>query len=109
MNASISRRTFLSQTGAIVAAGTIGFPSILIPKRNRKLGVALVGLGAYSSGQLAPGLQSTEHCELRGIVTGSPEKIPEWQEQYGIRDANVYNYENMHQVANNDDIDIIYV
>ncbi|TVR14476.1 MAG: gfo/Idh/MocA family oxidoreductase [Balneolaceae bacterium] len=109
MKHSISRKRFLKLTGSVVAASTVGFPSIIIPKRNRKLGVALVGLGRYSNGQLAPGLQLTQHCELRGIVTGSPEKIPVWQERYNIPDANVYNYENMHQVAGNDDIDVIYV
>lgn len=104
-----SRRNFLKKTGAALAISTIGFPSIIIPKSRDKLGVALVGLGRYSTGRLAPGLQRTEHCELRGIVTGSPHKIPEWQEEYGIPDSNVYNYDNMDELANNDDIDIIYV
>lgn len=31
------------------------------PKKD-KLGVALVGLGYYSTDLLAPGLQQTEHC-----------------------------------------------
>lgn len=75
----------------------------------RKLGVALVGLGYYSTDLLAPALQLTHHCELRGIVTGSPEKIPVWRERYGIPAANVYNYENMDAVADNDDIDVIYI
>jgi len=79
------------------------------PSEGRKLGVALVGLGGYSRGQLAPALQKTQHCELRGIVTGSPEKIPDWQEKYSIPDGNVYNYENMHTIADNDDIDVIYI
>ena len=30
-------------------------------KAKNKLGMALVGLGKYSSGQLAPALQETEH------------------------------------------------
>ncbi len=42
-----------------------------------KLGVALVGLGNYSLRQLAPALLETQHCRLTGIVTGSPEKVPE--------------------------------
>src|SRR5690625_3304092 len=110
MSPYISRRTFLRQAGTVAAAaGTIGFPSILLPKTNRKLGVALVGLGGYSTGQLAPGLQLTEHCELRGIVTGSPEKIPEWKEEDWIQDTNIDNYDNMHQIANKYNIDIIYV
>jgi predicted dehydrogenase len=106
---NISRKQFLKLTGSALAVSSFGFPSIIVPKQRDKLGVALVGLGSYSTGRLAPGLQQTEHCELRGIVTGSPEKIPVWQERHGIPDRNVYNYETMHEVANNDDIDIIYV
>lgn len=109
MAGHISRKDFLKTTGLGISAATLGFPGILLSKEKEKLGVALVGLGSYSTGRLAPGLQKTEHCELRGIVTGSPRKIPRWQKQYDIPDANVYNYENMHEVANNDDIDIIYV
>jgi glucose-fructose oxidoreductase len=109
MKSSISRRKFLKQAGSTLAVASIGFPAIILPGRNRKLGVALVGLGGYSTGRLAPGLQLTEHCELRGIVTGSPEKIPVWQERHGIPDRNVYSYETLHDVANNDDIDVIYI
>jgi predicted dehydrogenase len=105
----ISRRNFLVKAGSALAVTSVGFPSVILPKKRNKLGVALVGLGNYSTNLLAPGLQETEHCELRGIVTGSPEKIPVWQEQYGIRDGNVYNYENMHEIANNNDIDIVYI
>lgn len=106
---TISRKTFLKISGATLAVSAIGFPNILIPQSKEKLGVALVGLGSYSTGRLAPGLQQTRHCELRGIVTGSPEKIPVWQERHGIPDSNVYNYETMHEIADNDDIDIVYV
>lgn len=109
MKNTISRRNFIKTTGSFVAASTIGFPSIIIPKNKEKLGVALVGLGGYSTGRLAPGLQMTEHCELKGIVTGSPEKIPVWQERYNIPDGNVYNYDTMHEMADNDEIDIVYV
>lgn len=74
-----------------------------------KLGVALVGLGNYSSGQLAPALQETQHCYLAGVVTGTPEKAEEWKQQYSIPDQNVYNYETFDQIADNPDIDIVYV
>lgn len=109
MAKDISRKDFLKTTGLGLAVASMGFPNILLSKQKEKLGVALVGLGSYSTGRLAPGLQKTEHCELRGIVTGSPSKIPKWQKKYEIPDGNVYNYENMHEVANNGDIDIIYV
>ena len=78
-------------------------------KKAGKLGVALVGLGNYSTGQLGPALLQTEHCYLAGIVTGTPSKIPAWQKKYNIPDKNVYNYENYDSIKNNPDIDIIYV
>ena len=109
MGKNVSRKKFLTLAGSAVAISAIGFPNILLSQSNEKLGVALVGLGYYSTNLLGPGLQHTEHCELRGIVTGSPEKIPVWQEEYGIPDANVYNYETMHEIANNDDIDVVYI
>ncbi|GAB5520357.1 MAG: Gfo/Idh/MocA family oxidoreductase [Rhodothermales bacterium] len=104
-----SRRSFIKQAGAIAATSMVGFPSVVIPRRKQKLGVALVGLGRYSQGRLAPGLALTEHCELRGIVTGSPDKIPVWQERYGIPDANVYDYDSLDDIADNDDIDVVYI
>lgn len=73
------------------------------------LGVALLGLGSYAKGQLAPALQLTEHCRLTGIVTGTPSKIPQWQDEYGIESKNIYSYETLPEIANNPDIDIVYV
>ena len=104
-----NRRNFIKKSGLLLASTLIPFPSIITGLEQKKLGVALVGLGGYSTNQLAPALQETKHIELRGIVTGSPEKIPVWQKKYGIKDANVYNYENMHQVSNNPDIDVLYI
>lgn len=92
-----------------MAAVALPFPGFLLKKPKKKLGVALVGLGSYSTYQLAPALQQTEFCELRGIVTGSPEKIPKWQKKYGIKDRNVYNYENMSQLTDNEEIDVVYI
>ena len=104
-----SRRTFLKNSGLLLAASSLPFSSFMIPQKKEKLGVALVGLGYYSRDLLAPALQLTQHCELKGIVTGTPEKIPVWQEKYGIANENVYNYENMHEMADNEDIDIVYI
>ena len=104
------RRIFIQKAAVLAASATIA-PNILFSanKPEKKLGVALVGLGYYSKDLLAPALQLTKYCELRGIVTGSPEKIPIWQQKYGIKDKNVYNYQNYDEIANNSDIDVIYV
>lgn len=104
-----NRRTFIKKSGLFLAATSLPSYNFLIPQGNKKLGVALVGLGYYSTDLLAPALQLTEYCELRGIVTGSPEKVPLWQKKYGIKDSNVYNYENMDSIADNEDIDVVYI
>ncbi|HLF65700.1 MAG TPA: Gfo/Idh/MocA family oxidoreductase [Saprospiraceae bacterium] len=108
---SSSRRHFLRQSGitAIGLSMTNPFPNILIPRTKEKLGVALIGLGYYSTDLLAPALRETKHCYLAGIVTGTPGKIPVWQQRYQIPDKNVYNYSNMDRIADNPDIDVIYV
>ncbi len=97
----------------VIGLGLAGTVACLLPSpiwsRQRKLGVALVGLGYYSTDLLAPALQLTQHCALRGIVTGSPDKVPRWQRKYGISDKNVYDYGNMEQIADNDDIDVVYI
>lgn len=77
--------------------------------KKNSLGVALLGLGNYSRGQLAPALQLTEHCHLSAIITGTPSKVPIWQERYDIPDTHVYSYNDMDDIANNPDVDVIYI
>ncbi|MDB5144478.1 MAG: Gfo/Idh/MocA family oxidoreductase, partial [Mucilaginibacter sp.] len=110
VSGNISRRHFL-KTGAI-GAGALALNSPLYmfaARPAKRLGIALVGLGYYSYGQLAPALQHTQNCYLAGIVTGHPAKAAAWQKQYKIPEKNTYNYETFDQIAHNPDIDIIYV
>jgi predicted dehydrogenase len=119
----ITRKKFISDVGLT----TLAFPILssfsncnnpseeksqnhtMNQKKEGKLGIALVGLGNYAGGQLAPALRETEHCYLAGIVTGTPSKIDQWKSKYSIPDANVYNYQNFDSIKNNPDIDIVYV
>lgn len=104
------RRRFLGQTIAGVAGLTLAydaFPAIL--QKKERLGVALVGLGYYSTDLLAPALQLTKKCYLAGIVTGTPAKAEKWKQQYKIPEKNIYNYDNFDTIADNPDIDIVYV
>ncbi|RRQ48559.1 gfo/Idh/MocA family oxidoreductase [Maribacter algicola] len=109
-----TRRDFGITLGKGIAASTLlGGTSLACGQStkalNKKLGIALVGLGSYSTYQLAPSLQDTEHCYLAGIVTGTREKEKIWQEKYAIPKENTFNYENFDSIANNEAIDIVYV
>ncbi|WP_119080469.1 Gfo/Idh/MocA family oxidoreductase [Chitinophaga alhagiae] len=105
-----TRRTFL-HASAMAGAAVLTAPlaGLALPRQQKKLGIALMGLGGYATNQLAPALQQTQHIELRGIVTGTPSKIPLWTEKYKIPEKNVYNYDNFDKIADNKDIDVVYV
>lgn len=108
-----SRREFTKTLTAAglgaLATGLGGVRPVPPGKEEKKLGIALVGLGYYATHKLAVGLEETKYCELRGIVTGTPSKVPDWKKKYDINDANVYNYQNFDRIADNPDIDIVYV
>jgi glucose-fructose oxidoreductase len=107
----VNRRKFIKQT-SVAAAGLIASQyafSNIITQKKEKLGVALVGLGYYSTDLLAPALQLTQKCSLAGIVTGTPAKAEKWKQQYNIPDKNIYDYDSFDSIANNPDIDVIYV
>lgn len=107
-----SRRTFLRHSAvAAIAAPFIstGITRALAEESRPKLGWALCGLGGLSENQIAPALLKTKHCRLSGLVTGSPEKTGEWKTRYDIPDRNVYSYDTLSRMAENPDIDVVYV
>ncbi|CAN0606486.1 unnamed protein product, partial [Ectocarpus sp. 12 AP-2014] len=65
----LTRRSFngLATKGLLGSAFIANMPlanAFTTNKSSKKLGVALVGLGSYSTYQLAPSLLDTEHCYL---------------------------------------------
>jgi predicted dehydrogenase len=109
----LSRRGFIFKSALGVSALTLGSTLSAIAElsqpNKKKLGIALVGLGSYSTGQLAPALQQTQNCYLAGIVTGTPQKATDWAQRYNIPQKNIYNYQNFDEIAKNPDIDIVYI
>lgn len=103
-----SLKTLCLATGIGLLAPSTLFACNTSPRKD-KLGVALVGLGYYSTDLLAPALQQTQHCYLAGIVTGTPSKAETWKAKYNIPEKNIYNYDNFDTIADNPDIDIVYV
>src|SRR5664279_6305019 len=103
----VSRRDFL-KTSALAMAG-LPLLGALAAEPKRKIGFALCGLGSLSTHQIAPALQQSQFCRLAGIVTGTPAKAARWKSQYNIPDRSIYNYDTMAQMADNPDIDIVYV
>jgi predicted dehydrogenase len=78
-------------------------------RSRHKLGVALVGLGSYSTEQLGPALKETKDCYLAGVVSGNKAKKEKWKKEYNIPNKNTYDYDNFDSIKDNDEIDIVYV
>lgn len=108
---STSRREFLAGVSAAAAAGMTqgGFHSAAHATDDRKLGVALVGLGSLATHQIAPALQKTQHCQLSAVVTGTPEKERIWSDRYQIASRHIYNYDRFDEIVGDDSIDIVYI
>ncbi|MDA0194550.1 MAG: Gfo/Idh/MocA family oxidoreductase [Bacteroidetes bacterium] len=110
----MKRRGFLSttlKTSGVLAIGSLPAFNIISRKKLYKdrLGIALVGLGSYATNQLGPGLRFTKNCYLAGVVTGSPDKAEKFAIDYNLDDKSIYNYDNYEEIANNPEIDMVYV
>lgn len=106
-----NRREFLRRAAAAGVMMPFVRPLDLIAEhqQGRKLGFALVGLGSLATNQIAPALAKTTHCRLAAIVTGTPAKAVRWKAQYNLPDRSIYDYSTMARMADNPDIDVVYV
>jgi predicted dehydrogenase len=101
-----TRREALIGMGA-TAAGLLLPGSTMA--QDRKLGYAVVGLGGYATNQIMPAFARCRHSRLTALVSGTPEKLRRYGEQYGIPASHHYNYQSFDRIADNPDVDIVYV
>lgn len=111
-----SRRHFIQK----LLASAIAIPAISAyatsPKsystptlsNQKPLRVALMGLGGYAD-RVAKAMQSCKRAKITGLVSGTPEKLESWGAKYNVPKGNQYNYENFDDMANNPDIDAVYI
>jgi glucose-fructose oxidoreductase len=110
LNRLFCRRSWLKVAG--VAASSALIPAVVrstSPVPHRRLGVALVGLGSYANSKLRPALRETKLCRLAGVVTGSAKKGAAWAHHYDFSPNSVYHYDEMGRLADDPNIDIVYV
>jgi predicted dehydrogenase len=105
------RRRFIAQGAALAALPFISTRTTraLAAASNPRLGFALCGLGELSEHQIAPALLKTARCRLTAVITDSATKASAWQSRYGIPARSVYTYDTMARMADNPDIDVVYV
>ena len=103
------RRTFIKGLATVMAMQTAPFISKAASGKNKKLGLAIVGLGGYATSCIAPEASSCTHVKLAGVVTGSKEKGEDWTRQYQFPKDAVYGYDQIDRLAEDDRIDMVHI
>jgi predicted dehydrogenase len=103
---SLNRRHFVG--GALAAVWAARAPR-LARAEDKRLGVALVGLGKLAQTQLVPALRKTTACRLTALVSGHPDKARKVAADNGVPEKNIYNYDTFDRLADNPDVDIVYI
>jgi predicted dehydrogenase len=106
---SHTRRDFIVHSAMLGGALAAGSALTLAQGAKKKLGWALCGLGGLSENQIAPALQKASLSRLAGVITDTPAKASKWKAKYGLKDSAIFTYDRMHELANNPDIDVIYI
>jgi predicted dehydrogenase len=72
------------------------------------LKVALLGLGGYAN-RVAEAMKACSRARVTGLISGTPSKLKDWSARFGVAEKNCYSYENYDAIANNPDIDAVYI
>jgi predicted dehydrogenase len=103
---SFTRREILVAMGSAAGLAACGTGS---NSGNGGLGVAVVGLGGLSVGQVIPALQKTAHCRLAGLVSSGREKMRDLGSRYEVAADAQFTYDEFDSIVDNPDIDAVYI
>src|SRR5204863_4755331 len=62
-----------------------------------------------SLNEILPALTRTAACRLAALVSGHPDKAKRVAAQYGLADANIYDYATYDRLADNPAVEMVYV
>ena len=113
-----SRRSFLAASAG-VAAAAIDARSLLAEAQpapatapadpnQKKLGVAIMGIGSLAKGQILPAFARARHARPVAFITGHPKENRALGESLGINPKNIYTYDNYDSIKDNPEIDVVY-
>lgn len=102
----VIRREFLAGAAALTTAAAHGARGAT---PERKVGFAIVGLGAYGLGVIIPQFANCRYSRLTALVSGDPAKARTVAARYGVPERSIYRYETFDRIRDNPDVDVVYV
>ena len=102
-----TRREFLL-TGATAAAAATALPRLSAAER-RTIGYCIVGLGRVSIFRFLPGLRYAPHARPVALVSRDPRIAAIVALRHGIAARNIYSYADFERIADNREIEAVYI
>lgn len=110
---SSSRRDFLKVLGgsalALPALSISSLPALAQDATERPLRYCIVGLGRISLDEFMPGVRLSHKARLTALVSANRAKAEKVAAQYQIDPKNIYSYETLNRIADNPEIDAVYI
>lgn len=78
-------------------------------KPARQAGWAIVGLGQLALEEIMPAFAECQTSKPVALVSGHPDKARKVARAYGIREDAIYDYQNYDRLADNKEVDAIYI
>jgi predicted dehydrogenase len=76
---------------------------------DKRIGYALVGLGKLSQGELLPAFAQCKKSKLVALVSGDQEKAKTLAARYNVDEKNLYDYQTYDRLADNPNVDVIFI
>ncbi len=105
---TFTRRDFgraLGAAGALSSIPTIGRSQ----ESTRKIGYCIVGLGRISMQHFMPACKTTQHAQVTALVSGHRDTAEKMAAEYNVPAQSIYSYQNYDEIANNKNIDAVYI
>ncbi len=133
----LDRRSFLALGGGSLAAGLMGasaaasasaistpkidLPPLFAPSEvpgdieplplepGKRVGYAIVGIGHLTMEAIVPAFAKTKYSRIAALVTGDRAKGIELARSLGLPDSRVYDYAHYERLADQRDVDAVYI
>ncbi|HSI72094.1 MAG TPA: Gfo/Idh/MocA family oxidoreductase, partial [Fimbriimonas sp.] len=99
----LSRREMLAGMGAMALTPHVTWA------QEKPVGWAVLGIGSYAQYQVLPQFADSKNSKLVALISGTPSKLQQFGDKYGVAEKNRYSYETMDAIKDNPEIEVVYV
>ncbi len=106
----LTRRSFTkvaASAAGLIALAPKGLAAPEAPNR-RKIRYAVAGLGSFAS-YVAPRIHASRHSAITALVSSDAAKATSWAADYGVPDSCLYDFDAICALADNDQVDAVYI